>query len=156
MKVSWWQKGVFYQVYPRSFSDSNGDGVGDLPGIEHRLDYLYDRGIDAIWLSPVFPSPNKDTGYDISDYRAIDPVFGTLEDFDRLLEKAHRKGIRILMDLVVNHTSDQHPWFVESRSSRESKRRDWYIWRDARKGRPPNNWMSAFGGRAWQWDPITK
>ena len=156
MKVSWWQKGVFYQVYPRSFSDSNGDGVGDLPGIEHRLDYLSDLGIDAIWLSPVFPSPNKDTGYDISDYRAIDPVFGTLEDFDRLLEKAHHKGIRILMDLVVNHTSDQHPWFVESRASRESKRRDWYIWRDARKGRPPNNWMSAFGGRAWQWDPITR
>jgi alpha-glucosidase len=128
---------------------------GDLPGVESRLDYLSDLGIDAIWLSPIYPSPMRDGGYDISDYRGIDPVFGSMADFDRLLDKAHGAGIRLLMDLVVNHTSDRHPWFIESRSSRDARRRDWYIWRDGRGRRPPNNWMSVFGGRAWEWDPLT-
>ncbi len=151
----WWKHGVIYQIYPRSFYDSNGDGVGDIPGIIAKLDYLARLGVDGVWLSPVYPSPMRDFGYDVSDYRGIDPVFGTLEDFDRLLAEAHRRGLRIIMDMVLNHTSDAHPWFAASRSSRDDPRRDWYIWRDGRKDGPPNNWLSAFGGSAWEWDGAT-
>ena len=157
----WWRDGVIYQIYPRSFADSNGDGVGDLPGILAHLDYLNDGtpnslGVDAIWLSPVYPSPMHDFGYDVSNYHDIDPVFGTLDDFDRLLAEAHRRGIRVIMDWVMNHTSYQHPWFLESRSSRDNPKRDWYIWRDGRgPGKPPNNWQSVFGGPAWTWDETT-
>lgn len=152
----WWQTGVIYQVYPWSFQDSNDDGIGDLPGILSRLDYLQSLGIDAIWLSPIFPSPMADFGYDISDYVAIDPRFGTLADFDRLLDAAHQRGIKMLLDLVPNHTSDEHPWFLAARSSREHPQRDWYIWRDpAPDGGPPNNWDSYFGGPAWTFDPAT-
>ncbi|MFH2102297.1 MAG: alpha-glucosidase [Chloroflexota bacterium] len=147
-KTPWWQDGIIYQIYPRSFADSNADGLGDLPGIISRLDYLADLGIDAIWLSPVYPSPDADFGYDISDYTAIDPRFGSLADFDRLVAECHRRGIRVILDLVLNHTSDQHPWFQESRSNRENSKRDWYIWRDR-----PNNWQAAFGGKAWTADP---
>jgi alpha-glucosidase len=154
--LRWWQTAVVYQVYPRSFQDSDADGVGDLRGIEQRLDYLVELGIDAIWLSPVFPSPMADFGYDISDYTDIDPLFGTLADFDALLAAAHARGIRLIMDLVPNHTSDQHPWFVESRAGRNSPKRDWYLWRlPARDGGPPNNWKSEFGGSAWEYDPHT-
>ena len=152
MKRCWWKEAVVYQVYPRSFRDSNGDGVGDLNGITQSLDYLKELGIDVIWLSPVYRSPNDDNGYDISDYRAIQEEFGTMADFDRLLFEAHRRGIRIVMDLVVNHTSDEHPWFVESRISRESDKRDFYIWRDGKDGAPPNNWGSSFSGSAWEYD----
>ncbi len=158
----WWKRAVFYQIYPRSYMDSNGDGVGDLPGIISCLDYLNDGtnqslGIDAIWFSPFFTSPDCDFGYDVADYCDIDPRYGTLADFDRLLEEAHSRGIRIILDLVVNHTSDLHPWFVESRSSRDNAKRDWYIWKDGRgKGnRPPNNWRNNFFGRAWAWDGKT-
>ena len=154
-RLPWWQRGVVYQIYPRSFSDSNGDGVGDLPGILERLDYLGSLGIDAIWLSPFYPSPMADFGYDVANYLDVDPVFGTLDDFDSLLEEAHRRGIRVVIDWVPNHTSDLHPWFVESRRGRDSPKRDWYVWRDpAPDGGPPNNWMSAFGrvGRAWTFD----
>lgn len=158
----WWRDGVIYQIYPRSFQDSNGDGVGDLRGIIQRLDYLNDGtprslGIDAIWLSPIHPSPGFDVGYDVSDYDAIDPIFGTLEDFDVLVREAHRRGIRIILDLVMNHTSHLHPWFRESRSRRDDPRRDWYVWRDAAPGRRyPNNWRSLFGGPAWRWDAPTR
>jgi alpha-glucosidase len=153
----WWQRGVIYQVYPRSFQDSNGDGVGDLPGLLARLDYLEWLGVDAIWLSPIHPSPMADFGYDISDYTDIHPQFGTLADFDRLLAEVHRRGMRLVLDFVPNHTSDQHPWFIESRSSRASPKRDWYIWRDAAPGGgPPNNWLSQFGGSAWAWDETTR
>src|SRR6186713_3198848 len=138
-KGEWWRGAVIYQIYPRSFADSDGDGIGDLPGITARLDHLAALGVDVLWLSPVYPSPQDDAGYDISDYQDIDPTFGTLADFDRLLERAHRHGIRILMDLVVNHTSDEHPWFQESRSSRDNPKRDWYWWRPR-----PNNWGSFF------------
>lgn len=152
----WWKDGVIYQVYPRSFMDSNGDGIGDLAGITARLDHLAGLGVDAIWISPVFPSPMADFGYDISDYCAIDPMFGTLADFDALLAAAHARGLRILLDLVPGHTSDQHPWFQDSRSARDATRRDWYIWRDpAPDGGPPNNWISEFGGPAWTRDPAT-
>jgi len=151
----WWKRGVIYQIYPRSFADSNGDGIGDLPGIIEKLDYLADLGVDAIWLSPIHPSPMADFGYDVSDYRGIDPVFGTLADFDRLVGEARRRGIRVVMDLVLNHTSDRHRWFLESRSSRDNPRRNWYIWRDGRGGGPPNNWMASFGGGAWEWDAPT-
>src|SRR5262249_22162533 len=145
-----------YQIYPRSFQDTDGDGVGDLRGIIGRLPYLVELGVDAIWLSPIFPSPMKDFGYDISNYVDIDPLFGTIGDFDRLLSLAHEQGIRLILDFVPNHTSDQHPWFVESRSSRISSKRDWYIWRDpALDGGPPNNWLSEFGGSAWQFDELT-
>jgi alpha-glucosidase len=155
-RYAWWQRGVIYHVYPRSFQDSNGDGVGDLNGITERLDYLQWLGIDAIWLSPIFRSPMVDFGYDVADYTAIDPVFGTMEDFGRLLDEAHRRGIRVLLDWVPNHTSDQHPWFIASRSSRDNPKRDWYLWRDAAPGGgPPNNWLSIFGGSAWQWDAAT-
>nr|BAL56956.1 alpha amylase catalytic region [uncultured Chloroflexota bacterium] len=147
-ELPWWQKGIIYHIYPRSFADSNGDGIGDLAGIIQHLDYLADLGVDAIWLSPIYPSPDKDFGYDVADYTNIDPRYGTLEDFDRLLEQAHARGIRVILDLVFNHTSDQHPWFQESRSSRENPKADWYIWQD----RIPNNWQAVFGGRAWQWD----
>ena len=150
---AWWKKAVVYQVYPRSFSDSNGDGIGDLRGLIDRLDYLSWLGIDVIWLSPVYPSPQDDNGYDISDYCNIDPLFGTLADFDELVEKMHARGMRLLMDLVVNHTSDEHPWFVESRSSRDNPKRDWYVWRDRKADRsPPNNWRSRFSGSAWEYD----
>ena len=146
--LAWWQKGVIYQVYPRSFQDENGDGVRDLAGITARLEYLATLGIDAIWLSPFYPSPMADFGYDIADYCAVDPVFGTLSDFDRLVEPAHVLGLKILVDFVPNHSSDQHPWFLESRASRASAKRDWYLWRDpASDGGPPNNCLSRMVGR---------
>ncbi|NDJ75757.1 MAG: alpha-glucosidase [Chloroflexi bacterium] len=151
----WWQDAVGYQIYPRSFADSNGDGIGDLPGIIDKLDYLQRLGITVVWLSPFYPSPQFDVGYDISDYTDVNPEYGTLADFDRLLAEAHRRGIRIMLDCVMNHTSDEHPWFQESRSSRDSPKRDWYIWRDARHGGPPNNWESVFGGSVWTLDEAT-
>jgi len=152
----WWQQGIIYQIYPRSFMDSNGDGVGDLVGILRRLDYVQSLGVDAIWLSPIYPSPMADFGYDVADYTGIHPLFGTMADFDHLLAEAHRRGLRLVLDLVPNHTSDQHPWFLESRSSRANPRRDWYIWRDpAPGGGPPNNWLSIFGGPAWTYDVRT-
>ena len=155
-KVPWLESGVIYQVYPRSFQDRDGDGVGDLRGIEQRLDYIAALGVDAIWLSPIFPSPMIDFGYDVADYCGVDPLFGTLDDFDRLLKAAHARGLRLLLDFVPNHSSDQHPWFVESRRSRDNPKRDWYIWRDpAPGGGPPNNWISDMGGSAWQWDEAT-
>ncbi|WP_343519288.1 alpha-amylase family glycosyl hydrolase [Sphingomonas sp.] len=154
--VPWWERGVVYQVYPRSFQDSDGDGVGDLNGIEARLDHIAGLGVDAIWLSPIFPSPMADFGYDVADYRGIEPVFGTLADFDRLLAEVHRRGLKLLLDFVPNHSSIEHPWFVESRSSRDNPKRDWYIWRDpAPGGGPPNNWISDMGGSAWEYDPAT-
>lgn len=153
----WWQTGVVYQIYPRSFMDSNGDGVGDLNGVIERLDYLSDTiGMDAIWLSPIFPSPMHDFGYDVSDYCGIHPMFGTMDDFDRLLAETHKRGMKLLLDLVPNHTSDEHPWFLESRSSRDNPKRDWYLWRDpAPDGGVPNNWLSHFGGPAWTFDEKT-
>jgi alpha-glucosidase len=152
----WWRSGIIYQIYPRSFMDSNGDGVGDLEGIRTRLDYLEWLGIDAVWISPIYPSPMADFGYDVSDYTGIHPIFGTMDDFDRLIEDAHSRGIRVILDFVPNHTSHQHPWFQESRSSKENPKRDWYIWRQARPGGgPPNNWLSHFGGSAWEWDEET-
>ncbi len=152
---AWWKEAVFYQVYPRSFADGNGDGIGDLPGLTSRLDHLSDLGIDAIWLSPHYPSPQADLGYDVSDFVGVDPAYGTLEDFCAFLDAAHARGIRVVIDLVLNHTSDQHPWFLESRSSRTSARRDWYVWQDPHDGGPPNNWMSQFGGSAWALDEAT-
>ncbi len=156
----WWERGVVYQIYPRSFQDSDGDGVGDLAGIEARLDHVAALGVDAIWLSPIFPSPMKDFGYDVADYCGVEPMFGDLAAFDRLLAAVHARGLRLILDFVPNHSSDQHPWFVESRGSRDNPRRDWYIWRDARRddeGRrlPPNNWISDFGGSSWEWDEAT-
>jgi alpha-glucosidase len=153
----WWQRGIIYQIYPRSFADSDGDGVGDLPGILGRLDYLEWLGVDAVWLSPIYPSPMVDSGYDVADYTAVDPIFGSLEDLDALIVAAHGRGLKVILDLVPNHTSDQHPWFAASRSSRTDARRDWYLWRDPTPdGGPPNNWLSHFGGSAWQWDPGTE
>jgi alpha-glucosidase len=153
---AWWQTAVMYQIYPRSFQDDSGDGIGDLRGILRRLPYLCELGVDAVWISPIFPSPMADFGYDVADYTGIDPLFGTLPELDALLAAAHASGLRILLDLVANHTSDRHAWFQESRASRESARRDWYIWRDpAPDGGPPNNWRSAFGGSAWEMDPRT-
>ncbi len=143
---AWWMSAVVYQIYPRSFADSDGDGFGDLGGIIERLDHLQALGVDVIWLSPIYRSPQADNGYDISDYRDIDPLFGTLAQFDTLLAKVHERGMKLMMDLVVNHTSDEHPWFVDSRSSRDSAKRDWYIWRDARDGLEPNNWGSLVRG----------
>jgi alpha-glucosidase len=163
--TQWWQTGVIYQVYPRSFQDTDGDGVGDLKGITARLDYLKGLGVDAVWISPIYPSPMADFGYDVSDYVGVDPIFGTMKDFDALLAAAHAKGLRVILDFVPNHTSDQHPWFVESRSSRANPKRDWYLWHDAAavgddwrpgKERLPNNWMSHFGGPAWTWDEGTQ
>ncbi len=152
----WWRDGVIYQVYPRSFQDTNSDGVGDLQGIINRLDYLESLGIDALWISPIYPSPMADFGYDVSDYRDIHPLFGDMATFERLLDAAHARGLRVVLDFVPNHTSDQHPWFIESRSSRNNPKRDWYIWRDpAPDGGPPNNWESFFGGPAWTYDAAT-
>ena len=155
MERKWWKESVVYQIYPRSFMDSNGDGIGDIKGITSKLDYLKELGIDVIWLSPVYQSPNDDNGYDISDYQAIMQEFGNMEDFDEMLAAAHERGIKIMMDLVVNHTSDEHRWFVESRKSKNNPYRDYYIWRDAKDGREPNNWGSCFGGSAWQYDETT-
>jgi alpha-glucosidase len=155
-KRPWYQHAVFYEIYPRSYMDSNGDGIGDLNGIAAKLDYLKALGVDAIWIAPCFPSPQVDFGYDVSDYENIDRMYGTLADFDRLQKMAGQHGIKIILDFVVNHTSDQHPWFLDSRSSRTAAKRDWYIWRDGKGGGPPNNWTSQFGGSAWQWDSKTK
>ncbi len=154
-ELKWWQQAVFYQIYPRSFADGNADGIGDFRGITERLDYLQDLGIDAIWLSPHFPSPQADCGYDIADYTDVAPEYGTLDDFRTFLTEAHRRNIRVILDLVLNHTSDQHHWFLESQTTRENPKRDWYIWRDGRDGGPPNNWESAFGGSAWEYDQRT-
>jgi len=152
----WWRDGIFYQIYPRSFQDSNADGIGDLKGIIGRLPYLRELGIDAIWLSPIFPSPMADFGYDIADYTGIDPLFGAMGDFEALVEAAHAGGLKVILDLVPNHSSDQHPWFIESRSSRDNPMRDWFLWRDPRPdGGPPNNWLSEFGGSAWEYDAAT-
>jgi alpha-glucosidase len=153
----WWQRGVIYQVYPRSFKDSDGNGIGDLPGITSKLDYLSQTlGVDAIWLSPFYPSPMADFGYDIANYTDVDPIFGKLADFDDLIAQAHRRNVHVIIDFVLNHTSDQHPWFVESRSSRNSPKRDWYVWADPKPdGGPPNNWLSLFGGSTWEWDAPT-
>jgi alpha-glucosidase len=151
--AEWWRGAVVYQIYPRSFADSNGDGIGDLPGAMDRLDYVAGLGVDAVWLSPFFTSPMKDFGYDIADYRDVDPVFGTLADFDRLLERAHGLGLKVLIDQVYSHTSDRHPWFLESRSGRDNPKAAWYVWADARPdGSPPNNWQSVFHGPSWTWD----
>lgn len=154
-KKAWWKEAVVYQIYPRSFADSNGDGIGDLNGITDHLDYLKKLGIDVIWLSPVYRSPNDDNGYDISDYRDIMTEFGTMEDFDRMLSEAHKRGIRIIMDLVVNHSSDEHMWFIESRKSKDNPYRDYYIWKDPKNGHEPNNWESCFSGSAWKFDKTT-
>lgn len=151
----WWQEAVIYQIYPRSFFDSNGDGIGDLPGIVAKVPYLSSLGIDAVWLSPIFVSPMVDGGYDIADYNNIDPTYGSMHDFDELINSLHTAGIRLLLDLVPNHTSDQHPWFRASRASRDNPYRHWYIWRDGHDGHPPNNWESYFGGSAWTYDSST-
>jgi alpha-glucosidase len=161
-RAPWWRHAVIYEIYPQSFQDTNGDGVGDLKGITSRLDYLKALGVDALWITPIYPSPGVDNGYDIADYTAIDPKYGTMADFDTLVREAKKRGIRILMDYVINHTSDQHPWFKESRSSRNNPKRDWYVWHDGKgetatsKGEPPNNWQSWFGHSAWQWDEKTR
>jgi alpha-glucosidase len=150
----WWRGAVIYQIYPRSFFDSNHDGIGDLPGITDKLDYVASLGVDAIWLSPFFQSPMRDFGYDVSDYRAVSPIFGSLDDFDRLIARAHRLNLRVLIDQVVSHTSDEHPWFAASRTSRDNPYADWYVWADPKlDGTPPNNWLSVFGGSAWEWCP---
>ncbi len=155
-KPLWWQKGIIYQIYPRSYQDSNGDGIGDLNGIYQRLDHVQSLNVDAVWLSPIYPSPMHDFGYDVADYTGINPLFGTMDDFDRLLAEVHRRGMKLIVDLVPNHTSDEHEWFIESRSSRDNPKRDWYIWRDpAPDGGPPNNWLSHFGGPAWTFDEAT-
>ncbi len=155
MEKKWWKESVVYQIYPRSFMDSNGDGIGDLQGIISKLDYLKELGVDVIWLSPVYKSPNDDNGYDISDYQAIMDEFGTMEDWDELLEGLHARGMKLMMDLVVNHSSDEHHWFVESRQSIDNPYRDYYIWRPGMDGQEPNNWTSVFGGSAWQYDEET-
>ena len=155
-RYTWWKHAVLYEIYPRSFQDSNGDGIGDLNGITSRLDYLQSLGVDAIWLSPIYPSPQIDFGYDISDYENIDPQYGTLADFDKLVTEAKKRNIRVIMDMVLNHTSDKHPWFIESASSKTNPKRDWYVWRDGKgPGIPPNNWQSIFGHSAWKFDPKT-
>ena len=154
-KRAWWKEAVVYQIYPRSFADSNGDGIGDLNGITAHLDYLKNLGVDVIWISPFFASPNHDNGYDISDYRAIMKEFGTMEDFDRLLSETHARGMKLVMDLVVNHTSNEHRWFVESSKGKDNPYRDYYIWRDGVNGGPPNNWGSCFSGSAWEYDPAS-
>lgn len=157
MKRNWWKEAVAYQVYPRSFNDSNGDGIGDLPGLIEKLDYLENLGIDVIWLSPMYPSPNDDNGYDISDYKGIMSEFGTMNDFDQLLSSIHQRGMKLILDLVVNHTSDEHPWFIESKSSKTNAKRDWYIWADHKPdGSEPNNWESIFNGSTWEFDESTK
>jgi alpha-glucosidase len=152
--ADWWRGGTIYQIYPRSFCDRNGDGIGDLPGVTSKLDYIARLGVDAVWLSPFFRSPMKDFGYDVSDYRDVDPIFGSLDDFDRMVEAAHARGIKVLIDQVLSHTSDQHPWFESSRSSRAGDKADWYVWANPRPdGAPPSNWMAVFGGVAWEWEP---
>ncbi len=152
--TDWWRGAVIYQIYPRSFQDSNGDGIGDLRGITQRLGYVASLGVDAIWISPFFKSPMDDFGYDVSDYKAVDPMFGSLEDFDALIVEAHRLGLKVMIDQVISHSSDQHEWFIESRSSKDNAKADWYVWADAKPdGSPPNNWLSIFGGSAWEWDP---
>ncbi|MGW9919216.1 glycoside hydrolase family 13 protein [Staphylococcus hominis] len=157
MEKNWWKEAVAYQVYPRSFNDSNNDGIGDLPGMVEKLDYLKDLGIDVIWLSPMYKSPNDDNGYDISDYQDIMEEFGTMEDFNHLLSEVHKRGMKLILDLVVNHTSDEHPWFIESRSSKDNPKRDWYIWADPKPdGSEPNNWESIFNGSTWEYDDTTK
>ncbi|KTR60906.1 oligo-1,6-glucosidase [Exiguobacterium indicum] len=153
---AWWKEAVAYQIYPRSFYDANNDGIGDIPGIIAKLDYLKDLGVDVLWICPMFKSPNDDNGYDISDYEDIMDEFGTMADFDLLMEEAHKRDIKVLLDLVVNHTSDEHPWFLESRSSKDNEKRDWYIWKDAVNGGEPNNWESIFGGSAWEYDEKTE
>lgn len=155
MKKQWWKEAIAYQIYPRSFMDSNGDGIGDIKGILSKLDYLKELGIDVIWISPIYKSPNDDNGYDISDYEAIAEEYGTLDDFDELLEAVHKRGMKLIMDLVINHTSDEHPWFIESRSSKDNKYRDYYIWRNGKEAREPNNWESIFGGSAWEYNEET-
>ncbi|GAA4427875.1 alpha-amylase family glycosyl hydrolase [Pontibacter saemangeumensis] len=156
-KYLWWHEGIIYQIYPRSFQDSDNDGVGDLKGIISRLDYLKWMGITAVWISPIYPSPMADFGYDIADYRGIHPLFGTMEDFDELLNEVHQRGMKLILDLVPNHTSNQHPWFLESRSSKDNPKRDWYIWEDPKEdGSEPNNWLSVFGGSGWEWDEQTQ
>ncbi len=153
----WWKEAVAYQIYPRSFYDTNGDGIGDIRGIIEKLDYLKDLGVDVVWLSPVYQSPNDDNGYDISDYKAIMSEFGTMKDLDELMEKIHKRGMKLIMDLVINHTSDEHEWFIESRSSKDNLYRDYYIWHPGKKdGSRPNNWESIFNGPAWEWDDKTK
>ena len=151
--TKWWKKSVIYQIYPKSFQDSNGDGIGDIPGIIKRLDYLENLGIDAIWLSPVCRSPQDDNGYDISDYQDIDPLFGTLEDMEELIAEAGKRNIRIVMDLVLNHSSDEHPWFLEAKKGRGNPCHDYYVWRDGAEGNPPNDMKACFGGSAWPWVP---
>lgn len=153
--LRWWQKAVFYQIYPRSFADSNSDGISDFQGLTAKLDYLHDLGIDALWISPHYPSPFLDCGYDISDYKGVAEEYGSLDDFKHFLDEAHRRNIRVILDLVLNHTSDQHPWFIESRSSLDNPRRDWYVWHEGKNGGPPNNWNSIFEGAAWELDPTT-
>jgi alpha-glucosidase len=155
MKEKWWKEAVAYQIYPRSFMDSNGDGIGDLQGIVSKLDYIKDLGIDVIWICPMYKSPNDDNGYDISDYQDIMDEFGTMEDFNLLLKEVHKRGMKLIIDLVINHTSDEHPWFLESRSSKDNDKRDWYIWRDGKNGAEPNNWESIFSGSAWEYDKKT-
>jgi alpha-glucosidase len=155
--ADWWRGCVIYQVYPRSFQDTNGDGIGDLPGVTRRLPYIASLGVDAVWLSPFFKSPQADMGYDVSDYCAVDPMFGTLADFDALVAEAHRLGLKVMIDQVLSHTADKHPWFVESRTSRKNPKADWYVWADPKPdGTPPNNWLSIFGGSAWEWDGVRK
>ncbi|MFG6120102.1 glycoside hydrolase family 13 protein [Thalassobacillus sp. B23F22_16] len=156
MSRKWWKEAVAYQVYPRSFMDSNGDGIGDIQGVISKLDYLMDLGIDVIWICPIYSSPNDDNGYDISDYKGIMEEFGTMADFDQLLREVHKRGMRLIMDLVINHTSDEHPWFIESRSSKDNPFRDYYIWHPGKDGKEPNNWESIFGGSAWEFDAKTK
>jgi glycosidase len=155
LKKAWWKESIIYQIYPRSFNDGNNDGIGDIPGIIEKLDYIKSLGVDIIWICPVYQSPNDDNGYDISDYYEIMPEFGTMEDFDNLLSLVHQKGMKLIMDLVVNHTSDEHSWFQESRSSKDNSKRDYYIWRDPKDGKEPNNWLSFFGGKAWEFDQKT-
>ena len=151
--ADWWRGAVIYQIYPRSFADSNGDGVGDLPGITAKLDYVASLGVDAIWLSPFFKSPMKDYGYDVEDYCDVDPLFGTLADFDALIAKAHKLNLKVMIDQVISHTADSHPWFKESRANKVNPKADWFVWADAKSdGAPPNNWLSIFGGSAWAWD----
>src|SRR5277367_239460 len=149
----WWQHAVFYEIYPRSFADSNNDGIGDLNGISSKMSYLHELGVDAIWITPCYPSPQVDFGYDVSDYENIDPKYGTLQDFDRMVKKGKQENIRIILDFVINHTSDQHKWFLDSKSSKTAAHRNWYIWRDGKgPGEPPNNWISIFGHSAWKFD----
>ena len=152
----WWKEAVGYQIYPRSFKDSNNDGIGDLRGVIEKLDYLKDLGINLIWICPIYKSPNDDNGYDISDYQDIMPDFGNMEDFDELLKETHKRNMKLIIDLVINHTSDEHKWFVESRSSKDNPKRDWYIWREGKNGEEPNNWESIFKGSAWEYDEKTK